>query len=75
MASRLKGGARIAEIGSTDLQKSITDWKLGISKEFKQFSGVTLGVAYIGTNRDLTGGTSGKNLSGDTLVVSVGKTF
>ncbi|MDB5816732.1 MAG: hypothetical protein JWQ11_372 [Rhizobacter sp.] len=72
---RLKGGAMLAEIDSTSTQKSVTDWKLGVSKEFKQFSGVTLGVAYIGTNRNLAGGVAGKNISGDTLVVSVGKTF
>ena len=40
--------------------------------------GWILGASYVGTNRDLTGGTaalSGRNISNGTVVVSVSKTF
>ena len=71
----LKGGARISEIGSTAVHDSITDWKLGVTYDL---AGWALGASYVGTNRDLTGGTAAnrnRNISGDALVLSVGKTF
>jgi uncharacterized protein (TIGR02001 family) len=72
---KLKGNARVAEIGSTDLRDSIVDYKLGVTYDL---SGFLLGAAYVSTNRDLTGGTaalSNRNISSDTLVLSVSKTF
>jgi len=72
---KLKGGAQVTEINGTSPVDSITDWKLGVTYDL---SGWLLGASYIGTNRELTGGTaalSGKNISGGTVVVSVSKTF
>jgi uncharacterized protein (TIGR02001 family) len=71
----LKGGAAVTEIDGSSPRDSITDWKLGITYDL---SGWMLGASYIGTNRDLTGGTAlakNRNLSGDTFVVSVSKSF
>jgi uncharacterized protein (TIGR02001 family) len=71
----LTGGAKVVEIGSTAAKDSITDWKLGVTYDL---SGWLLGASYIGTNRDLTGGTAAaknSNISGDTLVLSVVKSF
>jgi uncharacterized protein (TIGR02001 family) len=71
----LKNGARVPEIGSTTTQDSITDWKLGVTYDLK---GWLLGASYIGTNRDLTFGAASletRNISGDTLVLSVSKSF
>ena len=72
---KLKGGAQVTEINGTSPVDSITDWKLGVTYDL---SGWLLGASYIGTNRDLTGGTaalSNKNISNGTVVVSVSKTF
>jgi len=72
---KLKNNAHVPEIGSTSLTDSITDWKLGVTYDL---SGFILGAAYVGTNRDLTGGTaasSNRNLSGDTVVLSLSKSF
>jgi uncharacterized protein (TIGR02001 family) len=71
----LNGGARFTEIGGGDLKDSITDWTLGVTYDL---SGWMLGASYVGTDRDITGGTAGasnRNISGDTLVISVGKSF
>lgn len=71
----LKGGAKVTEIDGSGPHDSVTDWKLGVTYDL---SGWALAASYIGTNRDLTGGTgaaSNRNLSGDTFVVSVGKSF
>jgi uncharacterized protein (TIGR02001 family) len=71
----LKHGARVTEIGGTTTRDSITDWKLGVTYDA---SGWLLGASYIGTNRDLTAGTAAtslRNISNDTIVLSVGKTF
>jgi uncharacterized protein (TIGR02001 family) len=71
----LKNGARVTEIGGTTPQDSITDWKLGVTYDLK---GWLLGASYIGTNRDLTFGAASletRNISGDTLVLSVSKSF
>ena len=72
---KLKNNARIIQIGSTSLTDSITDWKIGVTYDL---SGFILGAAYVGTNRDLTGGTaslSNRNISKDTVVLSVSKSF
>ncbi len=72
---KLKRNARIVEMGSTSLTDSITDWKVGVTYDL---SGFFLGAAYVGTNRDLTGGTASltnRNISNGTVVVSVSKSF
>jgi uncharacterized protein (TIGR02001 family) len=72
---KLKRNARIIEMGSTTLTDSITDWKLGVTYDL---SGFILGASYVGTNRDLTGGTAAltnRNISNGTVVVSVSKSF
>jgi uncharacterized protein (TIGR02001 family) len=71
---KLKGGARIAEIGSTSVQDDIIDYKVGVTYDL---SGYLLGASYIATNRDLTGGTAApsRNISNGTVVLSVSKTF
>jgi uncharacterized protein (TIGR02001 family) len=72
---RLKNKAQIVEIGQTTLIDNITDWKIGATYEW---TGWVFTAAYVGTNRDLTGGTaagSNKNISNGTVVVSVSKTF
>lgn len=70
----LKGGAVLAQMdGSTP--DSIVDYKLGATYTV---NGFVLGGAFIGTNRDYTGGTaalSNKNISNNTFVVSVSKSF
>jgi uncharacterized protein (TIGR02001 family) len=68
----LKGGARVPEINGGSAPDSITDWKLGVTYDL---SGWLLGASYIGTNRDYQGSVPGRNISGDTLVVSVTKSF
>jgi len=72
---KLKGNARVVEIGGTSPVDYITDWKIGVTYDL---SGFILGAAYVGTNRDLTGGTAAltnRNISGGTAVVSVTKSF
>jgi uncharacterized protein (TIGR02001 family) len=72
---KLKNKAQVIEIGGTSPNDSITDWKIGVTYDL---SGFLLGAAYVGTNRDLTGGTaalSNKNISNDTIVLSVSKSF
>ena len=72
---KLKNNAQVIEIGGTSPQDSITDWKIGVTYDL---SGFLLGAAYVGTNRDLTGGTaalSNRNISSDTVVLSVSKSF
>lgn len=69
---KLKGGARVTEIGGGGLRDSIVDYRLGVTRDV---SGFVLGAAWVGTNRDLAGSVAGRNISGDTLVLSVGKTF
>ncbi len=72
---KLKRNARVVEIGGTNPEDSIVDWKVGVTYDL---SGFLLGASYIGTNRDLTGGTAGlsnRNISNGTVVLSVSKTF
>lgn len=67
----LEGDARVVEINSTAVRDSITDWQIGVTYDL---SGWVFGASYIGTNRDLAGST-GKNVSNDTFVLSVSKSF
>lgn len=71
----LKNGARVVETDGSGPHSSITDWKLGATYDVK---GWLLGASYIGTDRKLSAGTAaadGRNISGDTLVLSVTKSF
>jgi uncharacterized protein (TIGR02001 family) len=71
----LKNGARLTEIDGSGPHSSITDWKLGAAYDL---SGWILGAAYIGTDRKLTAGVAAvetRNISGDTLLLSVSKSF
>jgi uncharacterized protein (TIGR02001 family) len=71
----LKNGARIVEIDGSGPHENITDWKLGVTYDA---SGWVLGAAYIGTNRNYTAGTAflkTRNITDDTLVLSVSKSF
>jgi uncharacterized protein (TIGR02001 family) len=70
----LEGDARVVEINSTSVRDSITDWQIGATYNW---SGWVFGASYIGTDRDLAGSAAGgsKNVSNDTFVVSVSKSF
>jgi uncharacterized protein (TIGR02001 family) len=71
----LKNGAKLTEIDGSGPHSSITDWKLGVAYDLK---GWVLGAAYIGTDRSLTGGTAAfktRDISNDTLLLSVTKSF
>jgi len=70
----LKGLAVITQINGATAD-SITDYKIGATYTI---DGFVLGGTFVGTNRDYTAGTAainGKNLSGNTFVVSVSKSF
>jgi uncharacterized protein (TIGR02001 family) len=72
---KLKGDARITEIGASSPVDSIVDYKLGVTYDL---SGWLLGASYVSTNRDFTAGTAAdnnRNISNGTVVVSVSKTF
>lgn len=72
---KLKGGAKVMEIGATSTTDSITDYKIGATYTIEGF---VLGAAYVGTNRDLTGGMAAytnKNISDGSFVVSLSKSF
>ena len=74
---KLKNNARVVEINSSTLRNSITDWKIGATYDIAG-SGFIVGASYVGTNRDLTGGTASvnnRNLSNGTVVVSLSKSF
>ena len=60
---------------SNDSLFSYTDWKLGVTKDFG--SGLTLGVAYLGTNakKGAYVNSQGKALGGDTVLATLTKTF
>lgn len=68
----LKGNAKVLEIDGSGPHDSVVDWKLGVVYDL---SGWALSASYIGTNRDLAGSVAGRNISGDTVVLSIGKTF
>ena len=66
--------------GVSNDQYSYTDWKIGLSKSFDELAGVTLGVAYLGTNlKDGVQPTpvsdGSKNVGKSGFVVSLSKTF
>lgn len=72
---KLKNGARVTETDGSGPHRSITDWKVGASYDL---SGWLLGASVIGTDRKLSAGTAaleGRNISGDTLLLSVSKSF
>lgn len=68
----LKGDAKVFEMDGSGPRDSITDWSMGVTYDL---AGWELGAAYVGTNRDLEGTVAGRNISSDTFVVSVGKSF
>jgi uncharacterized protein (TIGR02001 family) len=71
----LKNGARVTEMDGSGPHNSITDWKLGVTYDL---SGWVFGASYIGTDRKLTAGVAAaenRDISGDTLVLSVVKSF
>ncbi|MDZ7591274.1 MAG: TorF family putative porin [Rubrivivax sp.] len=70
----LNGSAQITEIDGSGPKDSITDWALGVTYDM---SGWLLGASYIGTNRDVANAVRdpNRNLSNDTFVVSVSKSF
>lgn len=73
---KLKGSARLVEIGGSTLVDNYVDWKLGAT--YTLSNGFVLGLAYIDTNRDFTGGTaalSSRKISSSTAVLSLSKTF
>jgi uncharacterized protein (TIGR02001 family) len=70
----LKGGAVVAQINGS-MPDSITDYKVGATYTI---DGFVIGGAAVGTNRDYTAGTASltnKNISKNTFVVSVSKSF
>jgi uncharacterized protein (TIGR02001 family) len=74
---KLKKNARVIEIGSSTLEDTVIDYKLGVTYDLFG-SGFIGGASYISTNRDLTGGTaalSGRNISNGTVVLSLSKAF
>jgi len=68
------GTASGASVSNNSLY-SYTDWKLGVTKDFG--SGLTLGVAYLGTNakKGAYVNPQGKALGGDTVLATLTKTF
>ena len=73
---RLKGNAKVVEINGSGPQSSITDYKLGAT--YTTGNGFVVGLAYISTNRDLTGGVAAfnnRNISNGTAVLSLSKSF
>ena len=65
------GGSNV----TNDSLYSFTDWKLGVTKDFG--SGLSLGVAYLGTNakKGAYVNSQGKALGGDTVLATLTKTF
>ena len=73
-ATRWQGGAVVTQING-DTANNISDWKLGATYTI---DGWVIALSYIATNRDLSGGTAAltrSNISGNTGVLSVAKTF
>lgn len=73
---KLKGSARLVEIGGSTLVDNYVDWKLGATYALP--NGFVLGLSYIDTNRDFTGGTAAltsRKISSSTAVLSLSKTF
>ncbi|SRR5450830_169938 len=66
--------------GVSNSQYSYSDWKVGLSKTFDDLAGITLGVAYVGTNLkkgvQTTPASDGlKSVGRAGVVVSLSKTF
>ncbi len=71
---KLKGGAKLTQLDGSVVD-NITDWKLGATYDLE---GWVIGLSYVSTNRDFTGGTAAatnRNISGGTGVVSLSRTF
>ena len=68
---KLKGAAKVTEIGKVSLENDLVDWKIGFTYGFS--NGFVAAVSYIDTNRNLAGVT--RNISNGTGVVSLSKTF
>jgi uncharacterized protein (TIGR02001 family) len=68
---KLKGAAKVIEIGKSAIEDNIVDWKIGFTYGFS--NGFVAAVSYIDTNRNLAGVT--RNVSNGTGVVSLSKTF
>ena len=70
---KLRGGARVVEIGAAGPVASVVDYKLGVTKDL---AGFAVGLALVGTNRDLAGAAPrNRNVSSDAILLSVAKTF
>lgn len=71
---KLKGSAKVTEIGASSTKDSVTDWKIGVNYTLP--NDWTLGLAYIDTDRDLAGGGSpNRNISDSTAVLSLSASF
>ncbi len=70
---KLKGAAKLAEIGSADLESSYVDWKLGVTYTFG--NGFVAGLSYIDTSKEFAGSVPGRKISNATGVLSLSKTF
>jgi len=69
---KLKGAAKLQEIGKSKFENDIIDWKLGVTYTFS--NGFVATVTYIDTDIKIAG-PSGKKISGPTGVFSISKTF
>ena len=69
---KLKGAAKVTEIGKTALEDSLIDFKVGLTYGFS--NGIVGAISYIDTDRELAGAT-GRKISNGTGVVSISKTF
>lgn len=69
----LEGAAEVTEIGGSGPHDSVTDYKIGLT--YTTGNGFVLGLAYISTNRDLSGSVAGRNISDGTAVFSLSKSF
>jgi uncharacterized protein (TIGR02001 family) len=72
---KLKGAAKLSQIGSSKLAKDYSDWKLGVTYTFG--GGFVAGLTYIDTDIDTANSAVSltKNISGATGVLSLSKTF
>jgi uncharacterized protein (TIGR02001 family) len=72
---KLKGAAKLQEIGSSKFQDDYMDWKLGVTYTFS--NGFVAGLTYIDTDIKIANAASSptKKISGPTGVFSISKTF
>lgn len=69
---KLKGAAKVTEIGKATPEDSMIDFKVGVTYGFS--NGIVGAISYIDTDRELAGAT-GRKISNGTGVVSISKTF